>query len=171
MGAPLVLEPRQLATLARAAAVAEPREACGVLIGHAGGGERRVTHLSVGPNISRAADRFVLDPAHLLEQAVLAERLGREIIGIWHSHVGAPAAPGHLDRAGTPAGWLSLIVRVDGGALDEVRAWDLDGELDEEAPVHVDVEGAAAREVPTDRPHLGPPPLAGSVLPGLRLEA
>ena len=80
--------------------------------------------------------------ASQLEQELAAARRGEEILGIWHSHVSAPATVSHLDLRGAPEEWLRLIARVDDDVLTDLRAWDLvDGQP-------VEVAAAAAYPKP-----------------------
>ncbi len=129
---PLTMRGHHVRRLTRAAAEAAPREACGVLLGETIHRERLVRRLTVARNLSPAPRRFFLDPAHLLrqEEAVAARRL--EILGVWHSHLGAPARPSHLDLEGTPSTWIQLITRMDDGVVTDLRAWEtVEGQVQE----------------------------------------
>lgn len=104
------------------AAAAYPREACGLLVGRRGvSGE--VLEVTEGKNVAAGADRYSLDPLHLLEVERGAQARGFEVVGVWHSHPDHDAAPGALDRAGALEGWSYLIVSVRAGAPCEVRCW------------------------------------------------
>jgi proteasome lid subunit RPN8/RPN11 len=100
----------------RAAAVAAPLEACGLLFGT---GEA-VTGWNAAANVADAPERrFEIDPAALFA-ALRAERAGgAKILGYWHSHPGGDAMPSPTDAAlAAPDGKLWLIV-----AGGEVTAW------------------------------------------------
>ena len=153
MSFPISLEPSHVIRLTRSAVAAAPHEACGVLLGRRAAGERVVTRLTVGRNLSEAHDQFFLDPAHQLEQELAAARRGEEILGIWHSHVSAPATVSHLDLRGAPEEWLRLIARVDDDVLTDLRAWDLVDGRPSEALVHLDLRASASPGGPHGAAH------------------
>lgn len=130
--APLVLAPGHLIRLTRASVQTAPREACGVLLGEVVCGERQVRRLTIARNLAEEADRFFLDPVHLMRQEERTDAGELKILGVWHSHPQQPATPSRLDVEGTQPGWTQLIARVDDGVLTDLKAWDtVDGELEE----------------------------------------
>ena len=137
---PIALNRRQVIRLTRASVEHAPQEACGILLGKHVGGERSVRRLTVAQNLATAADRFFLDPVHLLRQEQAVRAQGLEILGVWHSHSAQEACPSHLDMEGTPAGWVQLIARVDDGVLTDLKAWDAVDGRRVEASVFVDLE-------------------------------
>ena len=91
----------------RAAAEAEPREACGLLFGDG----QRISHAQVTVNVAQDPARaFEIDPAALFA-ALRAERAGGlRIEGYWHSHPRGDATPSATDAAmAAPDGKLWLI--------------------------------------------------------------
>ena len=120
---PSLYLPRALrGQLEQRAAAAYPREACGLLVGRRGvSGE--VLEVTEGKNVEAGADRYSLDPLHLLEVERGARARGLEVVGVWHSHPDHDAVPGALDRAGAQEGWSYLIVSVRAGAPSGARCW------------------------------------------------
>jgi len=100
----------------RAAAKAEPLEACGLLFG----GDDGILEMQIAENVSDDPERaFEIDPRALFA-ALKAERAGgRRITGYWHSHPSGDATPSAADAAlAAPDGRLWLIV-----AGRETRSW------------------------------------------------
>jgi len=126
----LVLTPEAHAAIDRGAAAAYPREACGLLVGHAGsreaGGLARVVHAQEVRNRAQAHDRFELDPGAIVAAEDAARAAGLELLGTWHSHPDAEAVPSATDREGFH-GWLHVIVAARAGRPAELRAWRFPG--------------------------------------------
>jgi len=104
--------------LARARRAA-PREACGLLLGRRAAHAVAIEALAELDNAARADSAFELEPLDVLlaERAALAR--GQEVIGVWHSHVDAPAVPSLRDLA-RPGYAFALIVSLRESG---VRAW------------------------------------------------
>lgn len=124
---PLSLPSAGVARLARAAADAAPREACGVLVGVGD----RVEKVVAIPNVASRPGRFELDPDGLFAVLAEAESVGLEVIGVFHSHVRTPAVPSPVDVETWVPGWVSVVVGADG----RPRAWDLVAGVPHERPV------------------------------------
>lgn len=116
------LRPADLERLERWARAAAPREACGCLLGRLDGADASVTTVRPARNLACAADRFELDPGDVVRAADVAAAAGLELLGIWHSHVHAPALPSALDRPCAWPGATHVIVSLAGGALG-ASAW------------------------------------------------
>lgn len=118
MGMVIAISSCVMELIHRAAIIAAPDEACGLLFG---GGER-IDRASVAANIAPDPRRhFEIDPAALFA-ALRAERAGGEsIAGYWHSHPAGDTRPSVTDAAMAQGdGRLWLIVA--GGAADLWRA-------------------------------------------------
>ncbi|MDX1578260.1 MAG: M67 family metallopeptidase [Gemmatimonadota bacterium] len=113
------------------ARTAYPLEACGLLIGTTGDERLRVEAVRLARNLERErpADRYELDPRAFLRADRDARAAGLEVIGFWHSHPDAPAAPSETDRTAAWPGYAYLIVSVRSGRMAESRSWTL---VDEE---------------------------------------
>jgi len=115
--------PTALATCLRAAAVAQPREACGLLLGRTAGRCGTVTQAVELANRAASDERFELDAREHLATELDAARRGLSVLGTWHSHANGPATPSALDEHGACAYPLAWIVGLEHGeAL--VRAYD-----------------------------------------------
>lgn len=125
-----------------------PRESCGVLLGCAAGGERRVTralpcrnaHLDPGR-------RYQIDPVELLRAVKEARAVGEDLVGFYHSHPGCPARPSAADL--DEAWWTGcayVITAVEAGRAGETRSFVLEGEG----------EKRLFREEPVETMHTGP---------------
>jgi proteasome lid subunit RPN8/RPN11 len=116
---------------------AAPEEACGLLLGRMYEGETEVLRVLRGCNQARTPrDAFELAPEEVLRAAELGRDSGLELVGLWHSHPGAPAVLSAADRHGLSAGWSFVVLPADPG--EHPRSWrELEGEIREET-VRVD---------------------------------
>lgn len=134
------------------AASAYPFEGCGLLIGYVEGDQVRVTRALPCPNVAAREEqthRFVIDPRAVLNVRRSLRGTPEAIVGFYHSHPDAPAAPSATDlefiRLWPETVWL--IVPVAGGECGEPRAWWLDegdAPRPREIAVHVPPVPAAA---------------------------
>lgn len=108
------------------AVAAWPAEACGLLVGERR--DARVEISAVLPAMNRradASDRYEIDPEDVLAADRAAREAGLALVGAWHSHPGAPAAPSPKDREEAWPDWCYLIVSADADGARELRAWRL----------------------------------------------
>ncbi|MCS6987134.1 MAG: M67 family metallopeptidase [Sphingomonadaceae bacterium] len=105
--------------ITRAAALAHPHEACGLLLGDRAAEGWRVRWASVGANVAAEPHRrFELDPGHLFAAWRAARAGGPAILGVWHSHPSGAPTLSEADRAGvTDPGWLWLVVTPEDMAV------------------------------------------------------
>ena len=120
-GLPLILSATVRATLLRRADEAAPNECCGALLGRANEVTRCVELIN---RASSPRDAFEASARDILAAEARAEREGLEVLGIYHSHVEAPAAPSERDTHAAVPGWCFVIISV---ASREVRAYRLSG--------------------------------------------
>ena len=124
----LRLSDLQLAHIRRAAERAYPEECCGLLVGHDGEGDIRVTRVVDSPNVhpERTRDRFEVDPKIRLDLERELRGTPERIVGHFHSHPDHPAMPSETDRtmAFEPA-LIWVIVAVVGGGMEELRAFKM----------------------------------------------
>ncbi|MDH5816338.1 MAG: M67 family metallopeptidase [Candidatus Nezhaarchaeota archaeon] len=96
--------------------LAEGHEVCGFLLGVVNDDDLKVVELYKVKNVSMISRvRFEMDPRDIYEAHKYAERLGLEIIGIYHSHPGPPT-PSVIDLEGMkhwPIVWL-IVSSIDG---------------------------------------------------------
>jgi proteasome lid subunit RPN8/RPN11 len=91
----LVLAPWQAAQIVDHARAARPREACGLLAGRDG----QVERIYPLPNTEKSPVRYLADPQAQVDAMLEIEERGDEIVGIYHSHLDAPAYPSPTDVA------------------------------------------------------------------------
>ncbi|MGQ9468695.1 MAG: Mov34/MPN/PAD-1 family protein [Nitrososphaerales archaeon] len=73
-----------------------PLEACALLMGVIDEGKALVTDLLITKNIDESSIGFTISPEILFDALNKADREGKEIIGIFHSHP-APPQPSSVD--------------------------------------------------------------------------
>jgi proteasome lid subunit RPN8/RPN11 len=108
---------------------AYPYEACGLMLGRqvASGVEVSEVRRARNLDVTRARDRYELDPVDYLAAEQTAAAQGVELVGVWHTHPDHPARPSATDRALAWEGWSYLIAAVSAGQVTELRSWRLDG--------------------------------------------
>jgi proteasome lid subunit RPN8/RPN11 len=82
------------------AAIAAPRECCGLIEGVHEDNRFRVTALHAARNLAIENGRFDIDPRDHVAAAKSARARGCRIIGCYHSHPGGAARPSPRDVAG-----------------------------------------------------------------------
>ena len=93
----------------------KPYEACGVLIGTIAGAMAFVEKIQPITNSKRTRRSFELDPKEFYEAWNSAEKEGKEIVGVYHTHPVSSAVPSLWDREtmeNAPSVWL--IAGADG---------------------------------------------------------
>jgi proteasome lid subunit RPN8/RPN11 len=91
----LILTAWQAARIIDRARAARPKEACGLL----GGRDGCVTRIYPLPNTEQSPVRYLAEPQAQLDAMLEIEERGDEIVGIYHSHLNAPAYPSPTDVA------------------------------------------------------------------------
>jgi len=89
--------------------VTKPREACALLLGGRTDRGHEVKRVTEVLNLSPKVDAFELDPVTWRAVELEARAEGLEVVGVWHSHPRALAAPSPRDRAGAQPGWSHAI--------------------------------------------------------------
>ncbi len=98
-----------------------PEEACGVLLGPAGGD--LVDEIVLAENLAHSATAYTLDPLVYLRSELAAEARGAALLGVFHSHPTSEARPSALDIAQAPEpAWHYLLIGLH-GPDPEVRSW------------------------------------------------
>ena len=126
----LALRADDLATIRAHAAAAYPEECCGLLVGEPleGGAAAgaRVTAVVAAANHDPEPRRgYDVEPRALLAGHRRAREEGREVVGYYHSHPDAPAAPSRRDREAALPVARYLIVAVAAGEPGEARCFRL----------------------------------------------
>ena len=92
-----------------------PYEACGVLIGTIAGTIAFVEKILSITNVKRTTRSFELDPKEFYEAWNSAEKDGKEIVGVYHTHPVSPAVPSLWDKETMEnASSVWLIAGTDG---------------------------------------------------------
>ncbi len=122
------LPPELAGRIREAARAAYPDECCGLLIGHAEGDALVIDAVAESANLSdRPRDSFEIDLRLRLRLQKELRGTGRHVVGHYHSHPDAPAAPSERDRA---QAWepdmVWLIAGVAGGKVGDLAAFRLD---------------------------------------------
>lgn len=87
----------------------KPYEACGVLIGTVNGTAANVEKILTVKNVKRTRRSFELDSMQFYNAWNDAEKSGKEIIGIYHTHPLSSAVPSLWDKEtmeNAPSVWL-----------------------------------------------------------------
>lgn len=122
------LPPQLAARIREAARAAYPDECCGLLIGHHEGDALVIDGIAESVNLSdRPRDSFEIDMRLRLRLQKELRGTGRDIVGHYHSHPDAPAAPSERDRA---QAWepdmIWVIAGVAKGKVGELNGFRLD---------------------------------------------
>ncbi|USS40466.1 M67 family metallopeptidase [Thermococcus aggregans] len=99
-------------------------EICGFLVGKIEGKAAFVEKVSFANNKLTSPVEFEIDPLEILKVLESAEREGKEIVGIFHSHVNRPPYPSSKDLKGMDL-WRNIWLIVNN--LREYRAFILEG--------------------------------------------
>jgi proteasome lid subunit RPN8/RPN11 len=139
----LQLNQAQLESIRGHAARDYPRECCGILLGKAEGGAKRVAEVVPLANLrhdpARAQalwplddpgreterNRFLIDPLGQLRVEKHARRRGLDVLGYYHSHSDCPAQPSAYDRDHAWPRYSYVIVAVERGDPRELTSWVL----------------------------------------------
>lgn len=122
------LPPDLARRIREAARAAYPEECCGLLIGHLEGDRLVIDEIAESVNLSASPrDSFEIDLRLRLTLQKTLRGTGRDIVGHYHSHPDAPAAPSDRDRA---QAWepdmVWLIAGVTDGEVGDLAAFRLD---------------------------------------------
>ena len=105
-----------------------PEEGAGLLLGTLEGEQKLVSAiLKIGNAREDSArhNRYLLDPQDYLNGELEAERLGLQILGVFHSHPDHPNRPSEFDREWAMPWFSYLITSVQHGKAVESRCWNL----------------------------------------------
>ncbi len=103
-----------------------PEEGAGLLLGSIEGDHREARRVLPMPNHfepDERGHRYRLDPQETLQAEQLAEQLGLEVIGVFHSHPDHPPAPSQYDLEWAVPWFVYLITSVEDGAASDSRVW------------------------------------------------
>ena len=118
---------------------AYPEEGAGLMLGRFDGDKRVVTHLMPLENHFQPESRgrrYLITPRDLLRAEDDAERVGLEIVGVFHSHPDHPARASEFDTQWAMPVYSYLITQVQSARALESTCWRLTEDrarMDEEA--------------------------------------
>lgn len=109
---------------------AYPDEGCGVLVGRWQGERVEILAATHGRNLNteRSRDRYVLDPADIVEADREARERGWDIVGFWHSHPDHPAQPSQFDTDHAWTDYVYVICRTTDEGTGDINAFTLTAE-------------------------------------------
>jgi proteasome lid subunit RPN8/RPN11 len=105
-----------------------PEEGAGFLLGSDEGQQRVVSHVFITENAredSARHNRYQVTPDEYLKAEITAERLGLDLIGVFHSHPDHPNRPSEFDREWAQPFFSYVITSVNEGKAVESRCWRL----------------------------------------------
>lgn len=102
-----------------------PEEGCGLLVGVINSGVREVVKCVPMPNVyvGSRRNRYSIDPLAYMKIEDEEYRNGLMVLGVFHSHPDAPAAPSRYDQEHAVPSFIYIILSVKGGAIREIAAW------------------------------------------------
>jgi proteasome lid subunit RPN8/RPN11 len=101
-----------------------PDEGAGFLLGT--DNPRRITAILGLPNVHAEAanhNRFLIDAQDYLKGELEAERLGLDVLGIFHSHPNSPNTPSQYDRDWAQPFFSYIITSIYDAKAVESRSW------------------------------------------------
>ena len=107
---------------------AYPEEGAGLLLGKAGTEQREVSVLLPLTNSREDAarhNRYLLTAQDMMRGELEAEKLGLDVIGVFHSHPDHPNRPSEFDREWAMPWFSYIITSVQAGKAVESRSWRL----------------------------------------------
>jgi proteasome lid subunit RPN8/RPN11 len=120
---------------------AYPEECCGFLLG-VNTDERRILRALLVPNANKLdrGRRYNIDPIEIIRADEIAQKSNLEVIGVYHSHPGAPPRPSQVDLENAWPWYTYLVVAVENGHENGVGAWKLSEDRSTFQPVKLIVE-------------------------------
>ena len=112
---------------------AYPEEGAGLLLGKADAEQRQVSALLPLTNAREDAarhNRYLLTAEDMMRGELEAERVGLDVIGVFHSHPDHPNQPSEFDRDWALPWFSYIITSVQAGKAVESRSWRLTDDRD-----------------------------------------
>ncbi len=108
---------------------AYPEEGAGFLLGKSDRNGRRrlvaVLPLINARESSARRNRYLIGPADYLRAEAEADRLGLDVIGVFHSHPDHPDQPSEFDREWAMPWFSYVITSIQQGVARSSRSWRL----------------------------------------------
>jgi proteasome lid subunit RPN8/RPN11 len=120
-----------------------PKECCGLLLGVADDGNKRVREVVAlknlrtdpveaqkllplaSPGVESEKNRFLIDPREQIRAEKAARGRGLDVLGFYHSHPDHPARPSKYDREHAWPWYSYVILSVAKGEPGDLTSWVL----------------------------------------------
>lgn len=122
---------RLAAQIKEEAEKAYPHECCGFIFGRLADGEKYAEQTAASKNSAARNEqyhRFTITADDMLRAELSARKMGKDIVGFYHSHPDHPAVPSEYDRAHALPVYSYIIVSAVKGKAADIRSWELDGQ-------------------------------------------
>ena len=140
----LILRRRSLDFIGEHGRDAYPHEACGLILGHTEEGEDEIVFicrdLRRARNLSDNPYRFKLSPEDFMKIQDEADKLGLEIIGVYHTHPDHPPIASQFDLESAIDGLFYIIMSVHHGKPGDSKGWILDAEGEKRKFVEAEIQ-------------------------------
>ena len=106
-----------------------PEEGVGLLLGTVDKDHKTVSAIMKINNAREQTarhNRYLLTPQDYVRGELEAERLGLEVLGVFHSHPDHPNRPSEYDREWAMPWFSYMITSVKAGKAEESRSWCLE---------------------------------------------
>jgi proteasome lid subunit RPN8/RPN11 len=127
----VIIQPEELRTIEKHGERAYPNEGVGFLFGRDNGDELVIEAVRAVEN-RRETDaqnnRYEVSPQDFVQAEIEAERLGLDLIGVFHSHPDHPAQPSQFDLDHAMPHFSYLISAIEAGRARVTQAWQLKGD-------------------------------------------
>src|SRR3990172_1868071 len=107
---------------------AYPNEGAGILLGAANGDGKTVKAIKPFVNKFETGEqyhRYLISARDMLDGETEAERLGLDVVGVFHSHPDHPAQASEYDREYALPWYSYLIISVQEGRAADAQSWVL----------------------------------------------
>ena len=126
----LIISPELYYQITAHLQAAYPNEGAGLLLGQANGTEAAKTVKAVLPLANKFESgeqyhRYLITAQDMLQGEIEAEKLGLDVIGVFHSHPDHPAQASEYDREHALPWYSYLIVSVQKGRAADAHSWVL----------------------------------------------
>ncbi len=111
---------------------AYPNECCGFFYGAETGETRNIEEARRVAN-SKEGDqrrRFEVSPLDYMQAEMHAEKSGKTLLGVYHSHPNHPARPSEHDLKQAIPFFSYIIISVQKGKFADITSWQLDEKKD-----------------------------------------
>ena len=121
----ITLDPQIKTAMVVHAQNCHPEESCGLIAGTSDGDVTMAYPLT---NALHSSTNYTIEPREHFRALRHAERLGWDIVGVFHSHPHSPAYPSPTDvRLAPDPGWLYVLVSLEVRDHPDIRGFRIVG--------------------------------------------